>query len=156
MARGQNLQVVFFDGHQGAGKVGSWDDIAADARKRSSFEEKKQRFIESLPDVEQTRLRSRSTDAGTSRQLPRTSRSERQDDEELLFRKSLSPDERMFLEAHAGLGNSQKAEVAWLERRYKETGDVGYLYEELEVVSFCQASFGCLPEPGQQGRGGKA
>jgi hypothetical protein len=42
---------------------------------------------------------------------------------------SLSEDDRAFLEGHKGLGNSQKAEVAWLERR-------GYEYEELDVRDF--------------------
>ena len=53
-----------------------------------------------------------------------------------LFVASLPADERQYLESHIGLGNSQKAEVAWLDMRYKKTGDVGYLYEEIDVCDF--------------------
>ena len=42
---------------------------------------------------------------------------------------SLSEEERRFVEGHKGLGNSQKAEVAWLEKQ-------GYAYEELDVRDF--------------------
>jgi hypothetical protein len=31
-----------------------------------------------------------------------------------------------YLEGHKGLGNNQKAEVAWLEKRYRETNNEGY------------------------------
>ena len=42
---------------------------------------------------------------------------------------SLPEHDRQFLEMHKGLGNSQKAEVAWLEK-------MGYDYEELDVMGF--------------------
>ena len=42
---------------------------------------------------------------------------------------SLSEEDRQFLEGHKGLGNSQKAEVAWLEKQ-------GYAYEEVDVRDF--------------------
>ena len=42
---------------------------------------------------------------------------------------SLTEEERRFLNSHVGLGNSQKAEVAWLEK-------MGYEYEELDVHQF--------------------
>ena len=48
----------------------------------------------------------------------------------------LSAADRQFLERHKGLGNSQKAEVAWLEKRHQETGNGGYLYEEVDVRDF--------------------
>ena len=54
---------------------------------------------------------------------------ERGDEEELLFVASLTEAERAFWIGHRGLGNSQKAEVAWLEQQ-------GYEYEEREVRSF--------------------
>ena len=41
----------------------------------------------------------------------------------------LPEEDRQFLDMHKGLGNSQKAEVAWLEM-------MGYEYEELDVRSF--------------------
>jgi hypothetical protein len=55
--------------------------------------------------------------------------SERQDEEERLFMESLPQVEREFLESHKGLGNSQKAEVAWLEKE-------GLEYEEIDVRDF--------------------
>ena len=62
--------------------------------------------------------------------------SERADREEALFMASLSPEERAFLSEHKGLGNSQKAEVAWLEKRYLETGNACYLFDEVDVRDF--------------------
>lgn len=43
-----------------------------------------------------------------------------------LFLHWLPPDDRQFLLDSRGLGESQKAEVAWLERK-------GYPYEEVDV-----------------------
>jgi hypothetical protein len=62
--------------------------------------------------------------------------SERGDEEERLWKETLSEEDRAFLEMHKGLGNSQKAEVAWLEKMHKETGNDGYLYEEIDVRDF--------------------
>jgi hypothetical protein len=58
---------------------------------------------------------------------------ERFDAEDALFGDSLSAKDQAFLIGHKGLGNSQKAEVAWLERRYQETGNVCYLPDEVDV-----------------------
>jgi hypothetical protein len=55
--------------------------------------------------------------------------SERGDEEERIFFASLSGEDRRFYEGHKGLGNSQKAEVAWLE-------EMGCAYEELDVRDF--------------------
>ncbi|CAE7469317.1 unnamed protein product [Symbiodinium pilosum] len=46
-----------------------------------------------------------------------------------LFLASLSEEDRSFMEASEGLGNSQKAEVAWLEKK-------GYAYTEVDVSSW--------------------
>ena len=54
---------------------------------------------------------------------------EKGDEEERLFMASLSEEDRSFVQGHKGLGNSQKAEVAWLER-------MGYDYEEHAVRYF--------------------
>jgi hypothetical protein len=59
--------------------------------------------------------------------------SERSDEEERLFVCALQEDDRCFYERHRGLGNSQKAEVAWLE-------EMGYDYEEVDVRCFVSAS----------------
>ena len=55
--------------------------------------------------------------------------SSRGDEEERLFLASLLEEEREYLEEQKGLGTSQKAEVAWLDR-------YGYEYEELDVRDF--------------------
>jgi hypothetical protein len=67
---------------------------------------------------------------------PGTEYSARSDEEGRLFLESLAEEDRSFLEAHQGLGNSQKAEVAWLEKRLRETGDRRYEYEEVDVCDF--------------------
>ena len=43
-----------------------------------------------------------------------------------LFLASLTEEDCNFLEASEGLGNSQKAEVAWLDKK-------GYAYTEVEI-----------------------
>jgi hypothetical protein len=55
--------------------------------------------------------------------------SERADEEERVFVRALSKADRRVYEATRGLGNSQKAEVAWLE-------EMEYEYEELDVRDF--------------------
>jgi hypothetical protein len=56
------------------------------------------------------------------------------EEDRLFFFQALSEEELQFLEAQKGLGHSQRAEVAWLERRYQETKDEGFLYQELDVT----------------------
>lgn len=46
-----------------------------------------------------------------------------------LFVASLSEEDRSFMEASEGLGNSQKAEVAWLKKK-------GHSYTEVDVSSW--------------------
>ena len=112
-----------------AGKIESWAACRDDAIRRDSFWPLKKRFLQSLPPAEQARLQALSGEPETSAQLPGTERSERYDEEERLFMASLPEGDRRFLEGHVGLGNSQKAEVAWLE-------EMGYDYEELDVRAF--------------------
>ena len=71
VARGQRLQVVFFESHKGQGKV-EWDDCAEVARRRSSLGARRQQFFESLPNAEQTRLR-KANDSDEQEQLFRAS-----------------------------------------------------------------------------------
>jgi hypothetical protein len=59
--------------------------------------------------------------------------SARGDEEERIFVAALPEEDRRFYEGHRGLGNSQKAEVAWLELK-------GYPYEELDVRDFVSVS----------------
>jgi hypothetical protein len=53
----------------------------------------------------------------------------RDDEAERMFVATLSEDDRCFYEGHKGLGNSQKAEVAWLEH-------CGHEYQEVDVQDF--------------------
>jgi hypothetical protein len=88
----------------------------------------KSALIKSLLPQEQTRLNELSNEArGDS--MGEAPGSERGDEEQRLFLASLSEEDRRFYEGHQGLGNSQKAEVAWLE-------EMGYVYEELDVRDF--------------------
>ena len=98
---------------------------------RASFWQAKQAFLQALPPEEAARL------DGLSRQPRDDSKgevpgSERGDEEERMFMAALSEDERRFLEEQRGLGSSQKAEVAWLDR-------CGYEYEELDVRGFASS-----------------
>jgi hypothetical protein len=65
--------------------------------------------------------------------------SEMEDEEERLFMASLQPEEQEFLDMQKGLGNSQKAEVAWLE-------SMGFEYEECDVREFAVHRGGSLGE----------
>jgi hypothetical protein len=110
----------------GKGKVLSWASLKDDAIKRESFVQRSVSFLDGLPDTEQQKLDRLSSEPRNDAkgEMPG---SERADEERRLFLDSLSTDDRSFLEGHEGLGNSQKAEVAWLEK-------CGYDYEEKCVV----------------------
>ena len=66
---------------------------------------------------------------------------------------SLSAEDRAFLEGHIGLGNSQKAEVAWLE-------EMGYDYEELDIRDVLETTISSSPRTwpasSSSGTGGRA
>jgi hypothetical protein len=96
--------------------------------KRYSFGDRRQCFLQGLPQAEKDRLRELDS---TQRDDAKGEEpgSERGDEEERLFMASLSGEDRAFLEGHKGLGNSQKAEVAWLEK-------CGYPCEECDVRDF--------------------
>ena len=61
-----------------------------------------------------------------------------------LFLAWLPKDEREFLEESEGLGNSQKAEVAWLERK-------GYAFVEKEVSEFTASLFKAIGRAREEG-----
>ena len=90
-------------------------------------------FLRLLQPAEQARLHALSSKPNTSTAFPGTERTERWDEEERLFLASLSAEDRAFLEGEVGLGSSQKAEVAWLEK-------CGYEYEERDVLDLMGAS----------------
>ena len=111
-----------------AGKIASWEACKDDAIRRDSFWPRRQAFLEALPPAEQERLEKLSAEPrdDSKGEAPGSARG---DEEERLFMASLSEEERRFVEGHKGLGNSQKAEVAWLEKQ-------GYAYEEVDVRDF--------------------
>ena len=128
MALGQRLQVYFCEGRRGEGKVASWAAMREDAVKRDSFWPRRRAFLSSLPAREQARLAALSSVQRDDSAGERPG-SERGDAEEALFLASLPASDRSYLEGHKGLGNSQKAEVAWLERQ-------GVPYEEVDVRDY--------------------
>jgi hypothetical protein len=128
------LVVYFFNGRVGRGKVASWDACSDDATKRDFFSAKKARVLMELPEGENARVQALS-DVRRDDSLGGEPGSDRTDEEERIFVGSLTEDELVFWSSHKGLGNSQKAEVAWLEEQ-------GYAYEEREVSAFTYASRG--------------
>ena len=129
VALGQNLQVFYMEGMVGNGKVSSWAACREDALRRKALAERRKQFLEEeLSPEEMLRLDGLSA-APRDDSLGERPGSERADEEERLFTASLPEGDRAFLEQHKGLGNSQKAEVAWLDKQ-------GYTYEELDVREF--------------------
>jgi hypothetical protein len=120
--------VYYFEGMTGKGKIESWDACCADSVKRDSFWPRRKDFLQALPDAEKQRLGEMSSKARDDSKGEKPG-SVRGDEEDKLFMASLSDEDRAFLEGHKGLGNSQKAEVAWLEK-------MGYSYEEVDVRDF--------------------
>jgi hypothetical protein len=122
------LQVVYWEGKVGKGKIDAFDACSADARKRDELVQRREQFLQALPEEEKQLLQVLSAERrdDSKGEVPG---SERGDAEEKLFVMSLPEEERHFLEGHKGLGNSQKAEIAWLEK-------CGYAYEEIDVRNF--------------------
>ena len=101
VAAGNVLVVCYFDGEVGQGKV-KWEEVAAQSQLRDAVLAKKE-----------------AAEKATSGALP-LSRFQQQ----AAFVASLTAAERHCL---VGLGGSQKAEVAWLDK-------MGYPYEEWDVT----------------------
>ena len=128
MAKKQKLQVFYFEGMKGRGKIESWESCKDDAIRRDTFWPRKQALLRGLPAEAIARLDGLSSNPRDDSKGEAPG-SERADEEDRLFMASLSEEDRRFLQGHKGLGNSQKAEVAWLEM-------MGYEYEELDVQDF--------------------
>eukprot|EP00935_MAST-01C_sp_MAST-1C-sp1_P001373 g1373.t1 len=128
VARGQRLQVYYLENRVGEGKNDSWGTCKDEAIMRDTFWRRKQAFLAALSRAEQEQLKELSSEQRDDSR-GETPGSERGDEEDCLFMASLSEGDRQFLEEQKGLGNSQKAEVAWLDK-------CGYGYEELDVRDF--------------------
>ena len=125
MESGAELEVYYFQNHVGKGKVDSFDTAGDDNLERERLNRKQEEF-EKSPQFRQA------MDAGLGNlsEQPRGDGSSQYSREaRRLFLASLPEAERQFLAASEGLGNSQKAEVAWLEKK-------GYAYWEVDVSTW--------------------
>jgi hypothetical protein len=135
----QRLQVFYFEGLVGKGKIEptstmtAWEACRQDAMQRDKLDRMKRDFIRALVPREKALLDRRMSNEARDDSMGEAPGSERSDEEERLFVASLSEEDRRFYEGHKGLGNSQKAEVAWLE-------EMEYDYEEVDVRYFPSAS----------------
>ncbi|CAE7675396.1 unnamed protein product [Symbiodinium sp. KB8] len=125
---GAELEVYYFQNHVGKGKVESFESAGKENLQREKLNKKQEEF-EASPQFKQM------LDAGLGNlsQEPRGDGSSQYSREaRRVFLASLSEEERQFLAASEGLGNSQKAEVAWLEKK-------GYEYWEVDVSTWLPA-----------------
>ena len=122
VGKGAKLQVYFFHRMKGKGKVESFATAGQEHLRREEIFRKKGQFKESHEF--QTAINEGLKKLPTKQGGDSTSQYSRE--EHRLFLAWLDEEDREFLVSSEGLGNSQKAEVAWLERK-------GYAYEEVEV-----------------------
>ena len=132
---GVELQVFFFENMKGQGKVQSFATAGAEHCQRERIWQKNEEFKESVAYREAVAagLDSLSKDAGED------SSSQHSRELQRLFWAWLPKEDREFLAASEGLGNSQKAEVAWLERK-------GYQYTQVDIIE-CSRSSGVQDVP---------
>lgn len=116
------LVVYYFNGMKGLGKVKDFTTAGKEHRHREAIFRYKDAFLKSknFQDALEAGLKHLSKEQGPDSSSPYSREVHR------LFLASLPEEARQFLQASEGLGNSQKAEVAWLERN-------GYPYIEKEV-----------------------
>ena len=115
--KGAELQVYYFEGMKGQGHVQDFSTAGQENLRREELNGRQKSF-EFLPEYAAlVRLSDAKNAAGSSQR----SREKRR-----LFLESLPSEDRAFLQASEGLGNSQKAEVAWLEMN-------NYPYTKVEV-----------------------
>ena len=120
--KGAELQVYFFHNMKGKGKVESFATAGAEHLRREQIfcrkgEFKQSQEFQSAVTAGLEELSMKKCGDGSS-QYSR--------EEHRLFLSWLDEEDREFLVSSEGLGNSQKAEVAWLQRK-------GYPYTEVEV-----------------------
>ena len=120
--QGAELEVYFFEKKKGQGKVQSFETAGQEHMRREAINGRKKEFEDSVlfKNAKDAGLRELSKD-----KVPDGS-SQYSREYQRLFLSWLPEDDRKFLEASEGLGNSQKAEVAWLEKR-------GYKYTSVEI-----------------------
>ena len=126
---GACLEVYYFNRMVGKGKVQNFTTAGEEHLRRERTFERKLEFkkSESFLNALEKGL------ANLSQQKGPDSSSAYSREERRLFLAWLPEEDRKFLEESEGLGNSQKSEVAWLERK-------GYHYIEKEVDSLADSS----------------
>lgn len=120
--QGAELEVYFFERKKGQGKVQSFETAGKEHMRREAINSRKKEFEDSV-------LFKNAKDAGL-RELVKDKvadgSSQYSREYQRLFLSWLPEEDGKFLEASEGLGNSQKAEVAWLEKK-------GYAYTSVEI-----------------------
>lgn len=122
--QGAELEVYFFTGMMGKGKVENFSMAGKEHLRREAIQGKLKQFLKSSE--------FQAIDRGIEClwKEPRSDGSSQYSREvHRLFLASLSEEDRKLLQASEGLGNSQKAEVAWLERK-------GFAYTERDVSAW--------------------
>ena len=120
--KGAELEVYFFRNMKGKGKVENFSTAGTEHLRRERIFRRKGEFKKS-PEFKSA------VTAGLeelSKQKCGDGSSQYSREEHRLFLAWLEEEDREFLVSSEGLGNSQKAEVAWLQRK-------GYAYTEVEV-----------------------
>lgn len=123
MKEGANLHVYFFKGMKGKGKV---EDFSTAGREHLQREEIQLKKKEHFPESPEFKVALEGGIQKLSKEVRADASSQYSREVDRLFLAWLPDEERKVIEAAEGLGNSQKAEVAWLKRK-------GYDYTEMEV-----------------------
>ena len=131
---GAELNVFFFEKKKGQGKVQSFATAGQENLRREAIWQRKAEFEESVHFQN-----AKAAGLGKlSKEKRLDSSSQYTRELQRLFLAWLPEEDRQFLEASEGLGNSQKAEVAWLERK-------GYAYKEVELDAATWTRFQASP-----------
>ena len=130
---GAELQVYFCQDRLGQGRVQEFQTAGAENLRRELLNSKRKDFEGSL-EVQ----KAFQSGLNLLQVQPRGDGSSQYSRElQRLFWASLPAEDREFLEASEGLGTSQKAEVAWLERK-------GYPYFPLDVSTWLKRDDGVM------------
>ena len=120
--KGAQLEVYFFHKMKGRGKVENFATAGAEHLRREQIFRRKDEFEESQEF--KSAVTAGLEELSTEKRGDGSSQYSRE--EHRLFLAWLDEEDREFLISSEGLGNSQKAEVAWLQRK-------GYPFTEVEV-----------------------
>ena len=148
-ACGAKLEVYYFEKSVGAGKVKSFDTAGDEHLRRDKINSRRTAF-------QQSDIFKAAVAAGLdklSKGTGRDSSSQYSREYHRLFLSWLPSEDRDFILASEGLGNSQKAEVAWLDRKGYEHVEVDvskWLEESLEEYHV-PVSHGVTPKAHQEG-----